>query len=146
LLLSAAGCFATDRPVTTSLADSAGIAVVTNLVAGDEATQSHRLSTRPVFEAGAGVDPDPPLYRVTAVAPLGDMRVAVGTASPPQVLVLESDGTVAATAGHHGEGPGEFSYVGSVVALGADSLAVWDPYRRRISVFTTGGIFAREWT
>lgn len=145
LLLTAvalSGC--TERPGgATAVTDSAGVEIVTNLPGSIESAEAWSLSPEPVVEIGAGASPDVALFRVTDVTPLEGGRVAVGTNVPPQALVFAADGTLASTLGREGEGPGEFASVGSVVPLGPDSLAVWDPDRRRISVFTGDGRFAR---
>lgn len=127
-----------------NVADSAGVQIVTNLSGSIESAERWSLSTEPAVEIGSGASPDVALFRVTDVTPLVGGRVAVGTNGPPRALVFERDGTLAARLGREGEGPGEFASVGSVVSLGADSLAVWDPDRRRISVFSADGRFARE--
>lgn len=137
------GCGADSRPGVT-VADSAGVEIVANLPRSLEAAEAWSLSTEPVVEVGAGADPEVALFRITDVVPLEGGRSAVGTNTPPQVRVFESDGTLASTLGREGEGPGEFSSVGSVVPLGADSLAVWDPTRRRMSVFTVDGRHVRD--
>lgn len=137
------GCGGASQPATT-VTDSAGVEIVSNLPGSSEAAETWSLSAEPVVQIGAGADPEVALFQVTDVAPLGGRRVAVGMNTPARALVLEPDGTVAATLGREGEGPGEFSSVGSLVPLGADSVAVWDPDRRRISVFTTDGRFTRE--
>lgn len=116
------------------------------------ATGSHRgqyaeewaLAPAPIVEVGSGASPDVALFRVVAVTPLAGDRVAIGMTAPPQVLVANPDGTRAATLGREGDGPGEFSGVRSLVRIEPDSLAVWDPERRRISVFTEDGRFQRE--
>lgn len=129
---------------TLAVTDSAGVEIVTNLAGSTEAAEAWSLSAEPVVEIGAGASPDVALFHVTDVAPLEGRRVAVGTNTPPRALIFEPDGTLAAIVGRKGEGPGEFASVGSVVPLGADSLAVWDPDRRRIAVFTSDGRFARD--
>src|SRR5690606_38762446 len=137
-------CAGSSSPAVTTVTDSAGVQVVTNQPGSIEAAQAWRLAAQPVVEIGAGASPDAPLYRVAAVVPLPGGRVAIGTQTPPQVLVFASDGTLAATLGRQGDGPGEFHGVASVVPIGADSLAVWDDRRRRMSVFTMDGSFQRE--
>ena len=132
-------CAGSSGPAATTVTDSAGVQVVTNQPGSIEAAQTWRLAAQPVVEIGAGASPDAPLYRVAAVVPLPGGRVAIGTQTPPQVLVFASDGTLAATLGRQGDGPGEFHGVASVVPIGADSLAVWDDRRRRMSVFTMDG-------
>jgi hypothetical protein len=129
---------------TTTEADSAGVRIVTNLPGSIEAAEEWSLSPAAVSEIGGGADPDVALFQVTAVVPLDDGRVAVATNSPPRALVFELDGTLTATLGQAGRGPGEFSSVASVVPLGADSLAVWDDSRRRMSVFTLAGNYVRD--
>lgn len=127
-----------------SVVDSAGVQVVTNLPDGIEAAEAWSMSRAPLIDIGSGADPEVPLFRVTAVLPLNGDRVAIGMTTPPRVLVVEADGSVAATLGREGDGPGEFAGIGSLVPLGDDSVAVWDPERRRISVFTLDGRFRRE--
>ncbi len=146
LLLTAVGIGGCVEPAGRGLAvaDSAGVEIVTNLPGSRESAQAWSLSAEPILEIGAGASPDVALFHVTDVAPLENRRVAVGTNTPPRVLIFGPDGTLAATLGREGEGPGEFASVGSVVPLGPDSVAVWDPDRRRISVFTVAGRFARE--
>ncbi|HEX7091321.1 MAG TPA: hypothetical protein VF192_14360 [Longimicrobiales bacterium] len=137
-------CGGASSRATTTVTDSAGVQVVTNPPGSIEAAQAWRLAADAAVEIGAGASPDAPLYRIAAVVPLPGGRVAIGTQVPPHVLVFASDGTLAATLGRQGDGPGEFHGVASVVPIGADSLAVWDDRRRRMSVFTTDGSFQRE--
>lgn len=138
-----AGCADEPRGLLT-VVDSAGVEIVTNRPGSLESAEAWSLSAEPVLEIGAGVNPDVPLVRVAAVAPLAGGRVAVGTNLPPRALIFEPDGTLATTLGREGEGPGEFLSVGSVVALSTDSVAVWDSDRRRLSVFTTDARYVRE--
>lgn len=138
-----AGCGGGDGPAVT-VADSAGVRVVTSGTGSLEGAAAWTLSPEPVLEIGGGADPEVPLYRVSAVTPLPGGGVAVGTESPPRALVFGPDGALTAALGRAGGGPGEFQRVASVAAMPGDSLAVWDPDRRRISVFTGDGRFARE--
>lgn len=138
------GCGGSDAPAVVTAGDSAGVQVVTNLAGSLDAAERWSLSADPTLEIGAGASPEVPLFRVTAVAPLSDGGVAVGTESPARALVFAADGGLRATLGREGGGPGEFARVASVVPMAGDSLAVWDPDRRRISVFTRSGTFVRE--
>jgi len=141
-----AGC--TETPGASAsganVVDSAGVQIVTNLPGAMESADEWSLSAEPVVDIGSGADADVPLFRVSAVTPLEDGRVGVGMNRPPQALVFHQDGTLAATLGGEGQGPGEFSEVVSIVALPSDSLAVWDATRRRMSVFTGDGRYVRE--
>lgn len=137
------GC--TDAPSSTaSVADSAGVRIVTHAPGAVASAPEWTLSDRAVTVIGGGADPEQPLYRVTAVQPLPGGRVVVGTNTPARALVFDADGSLAATLGRQGDGPGEFHQVGSVVRIGEDSLGVWDRNRRRLSVFTVDGGHARE--
>lgn len=143
LVVASIGC-AEGPGVAVSVTDSAGVEIVTNPPGSVEAAEAWTLSAQPVIEIGAGASPEVALFRVTDVAPLDGGGVAVGTNTPPRALIFGPEGALAATLGREGEGPGEFAGVGSVVPLSADSIAVWDPDRRRISVFTVDGRYARE--
>lgn len=138
------GCTENSSPGAFTVVDSAGVEIVTNLPGSIESAGVWSLSAEPILEIGSGATPDVALFRITDVQPLESGRVAVGTNTPPRVLLFDSDGTLAATLGREGEGPGEFASVGSVVLLTADSIAVWDPDRRRMSVFTGDGRHARD--
>lgn len=147
LALAALGwarCGDAGLPRTTLVTDSAGVEIVTHLPGALEAAAPWSLSPQPVVEIGGGADPDVPLHQVTAVAPFAGGGVAVGTASPARALVFGPDGALQATLGREGGGPGEFQRVASVVPFGPDSSAVWDPNRRRISVFDREGAFVRD--
>lgn len=145
LVVALSACTEEDSSLaTTTVVDSAGILIVTNALGSIEAAKAWSLAPDPVVDIGSGASPEVPLFRVTDVVPLDGDRVAVGTNGPPRALVFEPDGTLAATLGREGEGPGEFSSVASIVPLGTDSLAVWDQNRRRMSVFTEEGRFVRE--
>lgn len=140
-ILAAPACDRGGTPGTVVISDSAGIQIVDNgpgtLDEADDWSVDGVVS-----DVGAGSSPDLPLHRVSAVLPLAD-GVVVGTESPPAVLVVRDD-TLAAILGGEGDGPGEFHRVGSLVPLTGDTLAVWDPDRRRISFYTLAGELVRE--
>lgn len=138
------GCGPDASRSTVVAADSAGVRVVTNGPGSLAAAADWVLEALPTVAIGSGVDPEVSLFRVVAIAPLDEGRVAIGMTAPPQVLVVARDGSLEATVGQGGDGPGEYMGVASVVRLGPDSLAVWDAERRRISVFTEEGRFHRE--
>ena len=137
-------CSPSDTTSFVTVVDSAGIEIVTNGEAALATVPTWEIANVPTVGIGEGTSPDTPLLRVVAVTPLGEGRVAVGTAVPPEVLIFGSDGTLLSKVGREGEGPGEFAGVASVVQLASDTVAVWDPYRRRVSVYTTRGMLGRE--
>jgi len=136
-------CTDRDLPRAVTFADSSGVTIVTNLPSAMEASVSWSLSTEPAVEVGTDAGGDLTLFGVRDVVPLDDGGVAVANGSPPRVLLIDEDGTLLATLGREGEGPGEFSSIGSVLVLPGDSVVVWDPERQRISVFTTDGVYVR---
>ncbi len=140
----AGACADRAPPRAVTVVDSAGITIVTNLPGAMEAAASWSLSPEPAFEAGGDAAGALTLFGVRDVLPLDGGGIAVANASPPHVLVLDASGKPTATLGRGGEGPGEFSSIGSVLALPGDSLLVWDPERQRMSVFGPGGRFARD--
>ena len=142
--LSAACSSGEPSSAVAIVTDSAGVAIVTSRPAAREEIRSWEILSAPTAAIGEGANPEIALSRVVAVAPLGQGRVAVGTTSPAEVLVFEADGTLVARLGQEGEGPGEFKSVASVVQVGADTVAVWDPYRRRVSVYVTNGHLVDE--
>lgn len=138
------GCFDEAPSSRAEVVDSAGVSVVSNPPRMLEASESWSLAEAPHVNIGSGPDPATPLFRVTSVLPTGGDRVAVGLASPPQVLLFDRSGNLIYSVGGPGEGPGEFLSVGSVVDLGGDTLGVWDPYRRRLSQFGPRGEHLRD--
>ena len=140
--LTAGACSDVARSASASVVDSAGVQVVTNGVGSIEAAETWSFPEAPAVAIGSGVDPEVPLVRVASVVPLEEGRVAV--VMREHVQVFNADGSLAATLGRQGQGPGEFSAPASVVPIGGDSLAVWDQNRRRVSVFTGDGRFVRE--
>lgn len=133
-----------EAPEARSVADSAGVQIVTNLHGSLEAADVWTLSAEPFVDIGSGQDPEVPLFGVTDVTPLDGDRVAIAMNRPSTVLVFGSQGRLIGRLGQEGEGPGEFFNLRSVVHLGGDSLAAWDQERRRMSVFTVEGRFIRE--
>ena len=107
VLLSILSVACNEAPESRSIAvaDSAGIQIVTNAAGSIEAAQSWSLGEIPLTHIGSGADPDVPLFRVAAVTPLSDGRVAISTTTPPQVLIVRPDGSLSATLGRRGDGP-----------------------------------------
>lgn len=141
---SVVACAKGTPPAAVTEADSSGVTIVTNSQDGLAAGAGWSLSAEPVVEIGGGVAAGTPLLQVTAIEPLGNGRVAVAMNAPPQTMVFDARGGMEALLGRQGGGPGEYSSVISVVGLRGDSIAVWDPNRRRITVFTAEGEAARQ--
>ncbi len=63
-----------------------------------------------------------------------------------RVLRFDSAGRQQNVAGRNGDGPGEFRFPTKVFMLGRDSVAVWDPGLRRMSLFADSLKFVRAIT
>jgi hypothetical protein len=63
-------------------------------------------------------------------------RILVGDGG--EIVVLSPNGTVERRIGRQGHGPGEFQYIGTVTTLARDSVFVYDPGLRRITVYPPG--------
>lgn len=139
LTLAFIGCGSgSDQPDSVTRTDSAGIELVVN------ATHISSLPRRsvdatPVVEIMSGGGADVVLFQVTDIAPMQGGLVAVGVSSSGQVYLFEPDGAPHSSIGRQGSGPGEFQTIGDVLPLGGDSLAVYDPSLRRLTVLGLDG-------
>jgi hypothetical protein len=77
------------------------------------------------------------------VLAFSDGSIAVADAGVPCVYVFDARGKLQSEFGRSGSGPGEFREP-RLVAVWADSLAVYDPPQRRLMLFTRAGTFARQ--
>jgi hypothetical protein len=131
------GCGSTDDSSDSSPADSSGIRVTTS---------PHRPSTialRTLSDVPAQDISGDVLFQITAIRPLPRSHVAVGVGGSGSVLVYDEAGALIRTLGRTGDGPGEFRSIGSLVAMPGDSLGVYDPLLRRLSVFSPAGDLGR---
>ena len=85
------------------------------------------------------------LFNATTALFLDDGGLAVANAGALEVLLLESDGSLARRVGRQGEGPGEFAEVTSLVKTPAGFL-VYDARLGRINEFTEAGEVKRDTT
>jgi hypothetical protein len=79
---------------------------------------------------------------VTSAVRAGD-RIIVADAGARRLTVHALDGRLLATVGRGGSGPGEFQHIAWAGLLTPDSVAVWDPLLRRLSVFDREGRHVR---
>lgn len=102
--------------------------------------------TEPLLVVGGGeADPSDDLFRVADAALLTDGRLVVVDASNT-IRYFSPEGALLASTGGRGGGPGEFRAVAWLQVLNDDSLAVYDPVLRRISVFSPAGEMERSVT
>ncbi len=62
-------------------------------------------------------------------------RTVALDAATLRVVQLDSTGRVLTSVGGRGEGPSEFLSVSNIFPMGTDTVGVWDPQLRRLSVF-----------
>lgn len=144
LAWSAAGCApAGSTPSGTVLrADSAGIEIVTNL-APSNALPVDSILEDPVLLIRPDEEGDIVFDVVLGLAPLPDGGVAVGSHGPRTVYLFDDRGRLRRTVGGPGDGPGEFNGIAGTFVVPPDSLAVFDNWGGRLTLFTAAGRPAR---
>jgi len=136
-----AGC-GEERPQRLSeITDSSGVEVVAHAISPDQLPVKE-VQSPPVLSGGPGVPGSSSLFDVRGLALTEGGRVAVANNGSKSIIILDADHRVAAEFGREGVGPGEFTAVESVISVG-DSLLVYDPSLRRITVFETDGRLVR---
>lgn len=128
--------------------DSAGVNVVTNRGAGLWATRAIRpwtVADSPLVRIGvAQGDPSYELRLALSAVRVTDGRLIVGNAGTSELRVYDSEGHHLRSVGRDGEGPGEFRNIRGVWRYRTDSLVVYDPSLRRVSVFDVDPSFTRS--
>lgn len=102
------------------------------------------LSPQPLLRIGEadGVSRET-FGRIAGVVALSSGGIAVADGSNQLVVLFNSEGQRIGTVGRSGSGPGEFRLIQSIRRCWGDSLAVYDPALRRISVFGGMGELGR---
>lgn len=88
--------------------------------------------------------PESDFLRVAAILPRADGHFVVVNAGTSELRFHDASGRRYATVGRRGEGPGEYRRIQTAGWLKGDSIAVFDPSARRISVLGPTGEFARS--
>lgn len=129
------------EPDTTSLTDSAGVAIQ---VSPDTMGVAYVIGA-PSLSLG-GVDATGPeqFGSVEAVAWADDGSIWVSDRQTQDVRVFNADGTWRTTVGGRGDGPGEFRGIQLLGAADGDSVAVVNASRRRVSWFSLDGELLSE--
>lgn len=131
--VATAACGEKHNEPSLAVTDSAGIAIVTN------ARSFSDLPVRPLAGEFEHEIVDDALYQVTAIQILPYGGLAVAATGSGSVLRFDSTGRRTAQLGRMGDGPGEFRSIQSLVQLPGDSLAVYDPRSRRVTVLPLKG-------
>lgn len=122
--------------------DSAGVQIVDNQRPAWTAAQAWTLSPTPLLEIKPSGTPATTFSRIASVHRLSDGRIVVAERASLQLRYFGADGTHLRTVGQKGQGPGEFTDIGTVMRLPGDSLAVES--LRYSSIFAPDGRFVRQ--
>jgi hypothetical protein len=101
-----------------------------------------RLGEAPVFSLEAPGEGEAPFHEISSIVLLSNGRLAVADQTQ-RIVVLDADGSLLASFGGRGDGPGEFRRMGWIQPIHGDSLIAYDPVLGRGSVFSTEGAHAR---
>ena len=114
--------------------DSAGVRIVEN---GTVPAGLWRVETSPLFTLGWGPD-DPTFTWVQSGQILRDGGVIAGDFNAGTIYRIGPDGSVMATWGRKGEGPGEYQGLDAILSRG-DTIVVSDSRLRRVTVLSFEG-------
>ncbi|HEX6036925.1 hypothetical protein [Longimicrobium sp.] len=101
------------------------------------------ISPQPLVDIGGREDQA--LVMVTAGVVHGD-EIIVADGGAVNLRWFDRAGRVLRTVGERGSGPGQFQFMGWMGLLPGDSVAVWDPSLRRLSIFDAAGKLGRMTT
>jgi hypothetical protein len=128
-------CGAVEEGVATSaIVDSAGVSIVTSTgsVWGE---QEVHVDSTPVLRIGAEQAGPYQFSFVSSGLLLDGGGVAVVELSANEVRLFDSEGRHVRSVGRRGRGPGEFQVISGLFRKSADSLAAYDQFERRMTVF-----------
>jgi 6-bladed beta-propeller len=126
--------------------DSAGVEIVTVHRSLWKDGQAWTVSTSPMLEIGQmDADPAYELSRVRGVVRLSDGRIVVGEAGASELRYFDAHGEYIRTVGRKGEGPGEFSSLFGIYALG-DTVFAYDYRLSRVTLFGAEGDYLEDVT
>jgi hypothetical protein len=114
--------------------DSAGVRIVEN---GQVPPVGWRAGDSPLFTLGWGSD-EPPFTWLQSGRIMPDGGALVGDFGSGTIYRVGPDGSVLATWGRKGEGPGEYQAFDAILLLG-DSILVSDGRLRRVTVLSSDG-------
>lgn len=141
-LTSVSGCRNHPAPVTGTVVDSAGVAVVTNTTAFSTAESRLRLDTMPAVDIGGRSDDKRyDLVNIGDALRLPDGRVVVMANGSFDVRYFDAAGRHLLTVGRKGDGPGEFRGVEHLYHGGGDTVFAYDYQLRRLTRIDPDGHF-----
>jgi hypothetical protein len=144
LAVAVAACGDAGAPTPASVArDSAGVRIVENARAADETGRAWSVGE---IVAAVGGGPDGDLFNVVGGALLPGGGFAVGVGGLGEVRFYDATGGQPAIYGGPGDGPEEFSLMGSLGGAGGDTVWVYDYGSTRLSLLTPNEGFVRSVT
>ena len=127
---------------TTTVGDSAGIAIVTSTA--PRFPVRYRVDSTAVLDLGASGDPADEFSGTIIALKLHDGRIAVANQGTSEVRFFDAGGKRLQSVGRKGSGPGEFEQIASLAVGAGDSLLVFDRGTRRLSVLAATGEIVRS--
>ncbi len=144
VLSACAGAEGPEGPSFT-VADSAGVEVVTSHAPAWSRGEAWQVPRRPVLKIGElDGPPEFTFGNIRDVGWLADGRVFVGDEQAHSIRIFSPLGDYLETVGREGEGPGELTWFLTVSLYRGDSLFVYDYAQRVVSVFGPDLTFARR--
>lgn len=145
IALVLAACDASRAAPTVTIADSAGVLIVSADLRDSASAPRCSVDSAPRFRFGAESAPTALVFgEIPSIAVRAQGDLAVLDRPARQVRIFDQRGTLRFTLGRAGEGPGEFGDPISVIALAEDSLAVWDWGLGRLVIFDPEGRHVRS--
>ena len=137
-----------------TVGDSAGVPIVHNHAPVWDSASFWTVEPTPVFSIGgsnggaaSAQDDSHLVWGVAAAAPLSDGRVVIlSSHGERKVLVFEPSGSLSASFGREGLGPGEFSFPRHLHVLAGDTIVVWDLRYGPVGYFDPTGRLLRHRT
>jgi hypothetical protein len=100
----------------------------------------------PLVDLGGAVGGGTDFLRIVTIVPRRDGSFIVVNGATADLRFFEPSGALRAAAGRKGQGPGEYSGIREVRLLPGDSIAVFDPVERRLSILSPNGEYRRSFT
>jgi hypothetical protein len=126
--------------------DSAGIQIVQNNAPVWRPGEEWRIG-RELLRIGAGESTDgQELHRVVGAVRLSDGSIVIADGGSAELRRYTADGRYVGSSGGAGEGPGEFRSLTWIGRTEGDSILAWDGRLLRVSVFSSGGEYARTYS
>jgi hypothetical protein len=130
-----------------TVADSAGVRVVASTRPAWDSAAAWVIDTKPLRAVGGDeLDSLAMLQVVAGAMRQGDGTLVVADRGSSQLKYFDRAGTLVRTVGRNGRGPGEFEYIGWLLACGGDSAFVSDIGNRLVSVIAPDGSVARRFS